>query len=204
MEEWETTTGLAREEFEKLTLYIHSSNNEIDNLNRGRILGFTNNVHVAPGAQIRLRGEGRIGDNSFIGLFSYVNGVVVIGERVALGPHCSLTTHTHVYDPSTDRFSGHRMEKIVINDHSWLAAGVIVTAGVTVGHGNLICANAVVTKDTPDYAIMAGTPATQIGRIDPKTGEYIWFKRRSQQPGAETRAQPASPGSSSEPTERSA
>ena len=44
------------------------------------------------------------------------------------------------------------------------------------GRANLVCAGAVVTKSTPDYAIMAGVPAKQIGRIDPETGEYIWFK----------------------------
>ncbi|PIE04862.1 MAG: transferase, partial [Spirochaetales bacterium] len=30
--------------------------------------------------------------------------------------------------------------------------------------------------NTPDYAIMAGTPARQIGTIDKKTGEYIWLE----------------------------
>ena len=42
---------------------------------------------------------------------------------------------------------------------------------------NLICASAVVTKSTEDYAIMAGVPARQVGRIDPVTGEYHWFSK---------------------------
>ena len=58
-----------------------------------------------------------------------------------------------------------------------IPAGVTVTAGVKIGKANLICANAVVTKNTPDYAIMAGVPARQIGRIDPVTGEYHWFSK---------------------------
>ena len=64
---------------------------------------------------------------------------------------------------------------ITIGDGSWLASGCTVTSGVTIGRANLICANSVVTKSTPDYAIMAGTPARQIGEIDPETGEYHWF-----------------------------
>ena len=63
----------------------------------------------------------------------------------------------------------------MIGQGSWLASGVTVTAGVKIGKKNLICANSVVTKSTADYAIMAGTPAKQIGRIEPETGEYIWL-----------------------------
>jgi acetyltransferase-like isoleucine patch superfamily enzyme len=55
-------------------------------------------------------------------------------------------------------------------------AGVIVTAGVTVGKSNVICANSVVTKNTPDYAIIAGTPGRVVGTIDPTTGSYNWLK----------------------------
>ena len=68
---------------------------------------------------------------------------------------------------------------ITIGRGSWLAAGVTVTAGVKIGKANLVCANAVVTKSTPDYAIMAGVPARQIGRIDPATGEYHWFSKEN-------------------------
>jgi acetyltransferase-like isoleucine patch superfamily enzyme len=50
-----------------------------------------------------------------------------------------------------------------------------VTAGVKVGKANQICAHAVVTKDTPDYAIVAGIPAKVIGQIDPDTGAYHWY-----------------------------
>lgn len=38
-----------------------------------------------------------------------------------------------------------------------------------------------ITRDTPDYAIMAGTPARQIGRINSETGDYIWFDRKTEE-----------------------
>ena len=57
-----------------------------------------------------------------------------------------------------------------------MASNVTVTGGVRIGRANLICAGAVVTKSTPDYAIMAGVPAKQIGHIDAKTGEYCWYR----------------------------
>ena len=52
-----------------------------------------------------------------------------------------------------------------------------ITAGVKIGKANLICANAVVTKDTDDYAIMAGVPARKVGTIDPVTGVYHWLSK---------------------------
>ena len=66
-------------------------------------------------------------------------------------------------------------DSIVIGDGCWLASKVTVTGGVRLGRANLICAGSVVTKSTPDYAIMAGVPARQIGEIDPTTGEYVWY-----------------------------
>ena len=120
-------------------------------------------VHVVPRADIPdLFGEGT---------------AVRIGRNVLIGPHCSLPAGNHRYDPESRSFAVKRDEPkpITIGDGSWLASGCTVTSGVTIGRANLICANSVVTKSTPDYAIMAGTPARQIGEIDPETGEYHWF-----------------------------
>jgi acetyltransferase-like isoleucine patch superfamily enzyme len=182
MEDWQTQTGLTREEFVKFTRYC-ASDNGIDNRNRARILGLTSEgVMVAPGAIIRLHAEGSIGRNTFVGLYCYVNGKVIIGENCLIGPHCSLPAGNHAYDPATDRFSkrsGPDKNFIVIGDGTWLASGCMVMGGVKVGRCNLICANSVVTKDTTDYAIVAGTPACQIGRIDRETGDYIWFRSSS-------------------------
>ncbi len=167
--------GISFEEFDAFTRYANCSDNRPDDLRRARLLGFHNNVMVAPGAIIRIR-ENPIGDNSFIGLYSYINGDVRIGKNVLIGPHCSLPAGNHKFNPETQSFSARDEGKpIIIGDGSWLASGVTVTSGVTVGKCNLVCANSVVVRDTPDYAIMAGTPARQIGRIDPETGEYHWF-----------------------------
>ncbi|HIE24493.1 MAG TPA: acyltransferase [Anaerolineales bacterium] len=173
---WKTETGLSRDEFEKFTVYLHQSDNDVDNRNRSRILGFDpEHVEIAPGACIRLSEDSIIGKNCFIGLFAYINGDVVIHDNVLIGPHCSITSNNHIFETETKHFSGNKGEKIEVGEGTWVAAGCMITAGVTVGRANLICANAVVTKDTPDYAIIAGTPARQVGRINPETGEYHWY-----------------------------
>lgn len=165
--------------FELFTRYINQGDNREDNLHRAELLGFGGrDVQIAPGAIVKLGGKGSIGSRVFVGLYTYVNGEVVIGNDVLIGPHCSLTAGNHKFDPQTGWF-GLRTdsdgdESIKIGSGSWLAAGVTVTAGVKLGRCNLVCANAVVTKNTEDYLIMAGVPAKKIGHIDPQTGKYVW------------------------------
>ena len=169
-------------EFFELTRFANWSDNGEDDLRRAQMLGFTGRkILVAPGAIIRIPRD-QVGDNVFIGLYTYLNGNVTVGDNVLIGPHCSLPAGNHKFDPATGWFSarseGDGDDSIVVGDGCWLASHVTVTAGVKLGRSNLICAGSVVTKSTPDYAIMAGTPARQIGRIDPQTGEYIWFSKQ--------------------------
>lgn len=165
--------------FAQMTAYCNQGDNYNDDKKRAELIGFAGrDVLVAPGAIIRIPLE-QVGNNVFIGLYSYLNGNVTVGDNVLIGPHCSLSAGNHKFDPKTGWFSA-RTEKdgddsIVIGAGSWLASNVTVTGGVKVGRANLICAGAVVTKSTPDYAIMAGIPAKQVGRIDPVSGEYIWL-----------------------------
>lgn len=176
--------NISDELFEQLTQYCNQSDNGPDDALRGELMGFGGRqVLIAPGAIVRVPVKASIGRHIFIGLYSYVNGPVTIEDDVLIGPHCSLTAGHHKFDPATGSFSARTDadydNSIVIGRGSWLATGVTVTAGVRVGKANLVCANAVVTKNTPDYAIMAGVPARQVGRIEPETGDYHWFSKEN-------------------------
>ena len=172
---------LSDEDFEKDVRLHNLADNREDNLRRAEALGFGGRgVLVAPGAIIRIPKD-QVGKNIFFGLYVYCNGNVTVEDEVLIGPHCSIAAGNHKFNPQTQSFSL-RTEKdydnsIVIGRGSWLASKLTVTAGVKIGKANLICAGAVVTHSTEDYAIMAGMPAKQIGRIDPETGEYIWFHK---------------------------
>ena len=54
---------------------------------------------------------------------------------------------------------------IVIKDKVWIGFNCIILKGVTIGEGAVIAAGSVVTKDVPDYAVVAGNPAVIIKNL---------------------------------------
>jgi acetyltransferase-like isoleucine patch superfamily enzyme len=53
---------------------------------------------------------------------------------------------------------------VVIGHDVWLGSGCMILSGVTVGHGAVVAARAVVTRDVPAYAVVAGNPARVVRR----------------------------------------
>jgi len=51
---------------------------------------------------------------------------------------------------------------VVIEDDVWCGANVTILKGVTIGHGSVVAAGAVVTKSFPPYSIIGGVPAKLI------------------------------------------
>jgi len=124
-------------------------------------------------------------------------GKVVIGDRTSMEGYCSISSAASV-EIGTDVLFGanvairdaehgfrdltvHRAAQplltapVRIGDFAWLGQNVVVTKGTTIGRGAVVGANAVVTTDVPDGAIVAGVPARQIGWADgrpfTRTGE---------------------------------
>jgi acetyltransferase-like isoleucine patch superfamily enzyme len=160
----------------------------------------------------QVRENARIGENCVIGRGAYV------GPGVPLGDNCKLQNHALVYEPAVLEdgvFVGPAVvftndhypravtpEGVLKTGHDWEPVGVVVREGASIGARSvcvapleigrwaLVAAGSVVTKDVPDFALVAGVPARRIrwvGRagepledrgeglfVCPKTGaEYV-------------------------------
>jgi maltose O-acetyltransferase len=56
---------------------------------------------------------------------------------------------------------------VIIEDNVWLATRCTILKGVTIGHGAVVAAGAVVTRDVPPYTLVGGVPAKIIRYIEP-------------------------------------
>jgi serine acetyltransferase len=104
-----------------------------------------------------------VGEGSIIGFWATIDGRrgVEIGEHVNLSSEVALWTLQH--DPNDPGF-GVRGGPIVIEDFAWISFRATVLPGVRIGRGAVVAANAVVTRDVEDYAIVAGVPAKVVGQ----------------------------------------
>ena len=113
------------------------------------------NVNIGPGVKI---GNGvRIQNN-----VSVYEGVE-IEDDVFLGPSCVFT---NVLMPRLDRPSHGKYERTLVREGASLGANCTIVCGHTIGRHALVGAGAVVTKDVPDYAIVAGVTAKIIGKVE--------------------------------------
>lgn len=127
-------------------------------------------VHVCGGAKI---GKGvSLGQNVFVG------NRVVIGDRCKIQNNVSVYDNvyldegvfcgpsmvfTNVYNPRSliERKDQYRDTRV--GRGATLGANCTIICGVEIGCFAFIAAGAVIIRDVPDYALMAGVPATHIG-----------------------------------------
>ena len=104
----------------------------------------------------------KIGDRSGVGIHCVCSGDITIGNDVMMAPECVILTKNHAFAridiPMCEQ--GEQEEKpVVIGNDVWIGRRVIILPGVHIGNGVIIGAGAVVTKDVPDFAVVAGNPA---------------------------------------------
>ena len=110
-----------------------------------------------------------IGDGTYVGRFVQINAWrnVTIGSHVLIADRVYISDADHRFsDPNVpiilqgDEFSG----PVRLCSGCWVGIGAVILPGVTIGHNAIVGANAVVTGDVPDDAIVAGVPAKVISR----------------------------------------
>ena len=127
-----------------------------------RKLGYTigNDVYIGP----RLTMAVGIADRSM---------KLVIGDRVSLGPNVTLILATHPNNSKLKSILKFPPRNIEIGKDSWIGANVTIMPNIKIGKACIIGSGAVVTKDVPDYSVVAGVPARIIKTIDKDLYENI-------------------------------
>jgi acetyltransferase-like isoleucine patch superfamily enzyme len=142
--------------------------------------------------------DSSIGDHTYVQKDTLIQKAVIgrfcsisIGVKIGLGQHPThhVSTHPSFFSSSpplarvfstTDTFSP--IKKTVIGHDVWIGINALVMDGIAIGTGAIVAAGAVVTKDVPDYAIVAGVPAKIIKyRFDEETRTKLmktqWWSR---------------------------
>ena len=127
-------------------------------------------VHVCAGA--------RIGKNVSMGQGVFVGNDVTIGDNCKIQNNVSVYDNVHleegvfcgpsmvftnVYNPRSLIERKDQYRDTIVRKGASLGANCTLVCGVTIGSYAFIGAGAVVNKDVPDYALMVGVPAKQIG-----------------------------------------
>ena len=118
----------------------------------GRNCNLGQNVVISPGV--------RIGDNVKIQNNVSVYTGVELEDDVFCGPSMVFT---NVINPRSHIVRKHEYKRTLVRRGATIGANATVVCGVTLGQFSFIGAGAVVTSDVPDYALIMGVPARQVG-----------------------------------------
>lgn len=109
-------------------------------------------------------GDMYIGNHTRIGLHNTIIGPVCIGNHVNLAQGVVVSGLNHNFKEPNRRIDeqGVSTSLVTINDDVWIGANSVITAGVSIGRHSVVAAGSVVTKDVPEYSVVAGSPAKVI------------------------------------------
>lgn len=157
-----------------------------DPINTKNEINRTANVHPSAylEAPVKIYTKVDIAAKNNIGKYTYIRPYTYTGPNVKIGRFCSIgdfciigashhptdwvTTHTFAYDNTTKFPQSPLYNKLqplkykagvnetILGADVWIGSKVVIMQGVKVGHGSIIGAGAIITKDVPAYSIVVG------------------------------------------------
>jgi len=112
-------------------------------------------------AYVEIQRGVRVGDRCKIEAFAFIPSGVTIEDEVFVGPHVCFTN-----DRVPKAVGEWEVVPTLVKKGASIGANATVVCGVTIGENALVGAGAVVTKDVPANAVVAGVPAKVIGSRD--------------------------------------
>jgi UDP-2-acetamido-3-amino-2,3-dideoxy-glucuronate N-acetyltransferase len=127
-------------------------------------------VHVCSGAKIGARCS--LGQNVFVGNRVSIGDNVKIQNNVSVYDNVTLEddvfcgpsmVFTNVYNPRSAVSRKDAYRDTLVRRGATLGANCTIVCGITVGRYAFVGAGSVVNRDVPDFALMVGVPARQVG-----------------------------------------
>lgn len=116
-------------------------------------------------------------DDCFIGRRNFFTSaeLISIGRFCLTGIDCKFLGNGHTANPLLPyAVTGtHADGKMRIGTNCWLGANVTVLGNVTIGHGSIVGAGAMVTRNAPPFSLLVGAPARVVKRYDWITQTWI-------------------------------
>lgn len=109
----------------------------------------------------------QLGSNFYMNVNCVIldEATVKFGDNVFVAPNCAFYTAGHPFDVSLRNRGLEYARPITVGDNVWIGGNTVVLPGVTIGHGCVIGAGSVVTKDVPPGMLAAGNPCRVIRKI---------------------------------------
>lgn len=134
-------------------------------------IGYGSSVHhgtVLAVASHQVKSAIIVGENTYIGENNNIraaDGLISIGDFCLISQGVTIITSNHAIKreiPIAEQSWISVNNKVTICNGVWIGANAVILPDVTVNEGAVIAAGAIVTKDVPAYAVVAGNPARVI------------------------------------------
>ena len=156
-----------------MTFFVHESSyiDDCVSIGRGTKIWFFSHVqrgavigeNCSLGQNVNVASNVRIGNGVKIQNNVSIYEGVELEDYVFCGPSCVFTndlTPRSKYPKGSQNYV-----KTLVRNGATIGANATVICGNTIGEWAMVAAGAVVTKDVPDYCLVAGVPAKQIGWV---------------------------------------